>query len=154
MPPSVAVSFMQELAGNRLAEREVMLLTEFEHTPHGFLARRLWGGTGCGLASCFLSEGEEVLLQSHTAGLGRREETCFDFRLQVKGDRHGRFCFLSVYVSFHPTPKPGGCPQWIAANSELREGRAFTQSGVGSLANAFQVDIYLLHVKSWASFLA
>ena len=35
-PPSEAVSFMQQLAGNRLAEVEVMFLTEFEHTPNGF----------------------------------------------------------------------------------------------------------------------
>jgi hypothetical protein len=100
MPPSVAVSFMQELARNRLAEREVMLLPEFEHAPHGFLARRVCSWAGCCLEGCFLGEGKDVLLQSHAAGFGPREKACLDFRLQVKGNCHGIVCPLQVYASF------------------------------------------------------
>jgi len=69
----VAVSFMQELARNGLAKREAVLFSEFEHTTHSFRTSRF--------------------LQSHAAGFGPCEEACFDFRLQVKGNRHGSSAF-------------------------------------------------------------
>lgn len=54
----------QELSANRL-ERGAMLLTEFEHAPHGFLARRLRSGIGAWLRfdGRLLGEREDVLLQ-------------------------------------------------------------------------------------------
>jgi len=84
---------MQELARNGLAKREAVLFSEFEHTTHSFRTSRLCGGAWCCLESCFLGKGEDVILQSHAAGFGPCEEACFDFRLQVKGNRHGSSAF-------------------------------------------------------------
>src|SRR5208337_5018320 len=69
-PPSEAVSFMQQLAGNRLAEAEVMFLPEFDHAPNGFRSRRLSvvGRVRCWRSGGTLNEGEEVLFQGHATG--------------------------------------------------------------------------------------
>jgi hypothetical protein len=62
MPPSVAVSFMEETTGDGLSEGETMLLPEFEHAAHRFPPFRLAGrGWRC-LAGRFLGEGKEIRL--------------------------------------------------------------------------------------------
>src|ERR1035438_7053027 len=102
----IAVSFMQELACNRLTERQAILLAKFEYAAHGFLPHRLRGVAGWGLKDCLLSEREEILFQSHTAGLGPREKACLDFRLQVEGNRHRILCSLQ-FTPASPYSKAG-----------------------------------------------
>jgi hypothetical protein len=99
--PSEAVSFMQQFAGNRLAEAEVMFLPEFNHAPNGFRSRRLSvvGRVPCWRSGGALNEAEEVLFQGHAAGSRPRQEIRFDFRLEVQGDRHR---FLSVFTICQP----------------------------------------------------
>jgi hypothetical protein len=95
MPPSVAVSFVEEATGDWLSEGETILLSKFEHAAHCFLPFRL---ASCGwrcLDGRFLSEGKEVRLQRHTAGMSARKQTRFDLGPQVKGDGHGNL-FLSL----------------------------------------------------------
>jgi hypothetical protein len=101
MPPSVAVSFVEEAARDGLSEGEMMLLSKFEHAAHCFLPLRL---ASCGwrcLDGSFLSEGKEVRLQRHTAGVSARKETRFDLGPQVKGDGHGILSF-----KFTPAESP------------------------------------------------
>ncbi len=83
-PPLETMSFMQEVACNRLAEAEMVFLPEFEHPPNGFLTRS-GSGESCFrrrcLKGCFPSEEEKVFLHGHAAGLCPREKACFHFRL-------------------------------------------------------------------------
>ena len=77
---------MQQLAGNRLAEAEVMFLPEFDHAPNGFHSRRLFGvgRVPCGRPGGALHEGEEVLFQGHAAGPCLRQETASTSGLRFK----------------------------------------------------------------------
>ena len=60
---------MEQLAGNWLAEAEMMFLPEFDHAPNGFQPRGLpGGGVSCWWSGGALNEGKEVLLQAHAAG--------------------------------------------------------------------------------------
>src|ERR1035438_4281062 len=83
MPPSVAVSFVEEGTRDGLSERETMLLSKFEHAAHRFLPLRL---AGCGwrcLDGRFLSERKEVRFQRHATGVSARQQTCFNLGPQV-----------------------------------------------------------------------
>jgi hypothetical protein len=62
MPPSVAVSFVEEAAGDGLSERETMLLPKFEHASHSFRPFRLAGCRWWCLNGRVLSEGKEIHL--------------------------------------------------------------------------------------------
>jgi hypothetical protein len=89
MPPSVAVSFMQEAACDRLSKGEKVLLSKFEHAAHCFLSFRL---ARCGwrcVDGRFLSEGNEIRFQGHAAGMSARKETRFNLGPQVKNNGHG-----------------------------------------------------------------
>jgi hypothetical protein len=89
MLPSVAVSFVEEAACDRLSEGESMLLSKLEHAAHGFLPLRL---AGCGwrrLDGCFLGERKEIRFQGHAAGMSARKETRFNLGPQVKNNGHG-----------------------------------------------------------------
>lgn len=98
-PPLEAVSFVQQLAGNRLTEVEAMFLPEFNHAPNGFHSRLLLGGgIPCRLGGA-LNEGEEELFQGHATGLCLRQEPCFNFRLELQSNRH---CFLSPFTICQP----------------------------------------------------
>jgi hypothetical protein len=62
MPPSAAVSFMEEATCDGFSERETVFLPEFEHAPHRFLPFRL---AGCGwrcLDGRLLGEGKKIRL--------------------------------------------------------------------------------------------
>src|ERR1035437_5714096 len=68
MPPSVAVSFVEEATRDGLSEGEMILLSKFEHALHCFLAFRL---ASCGwrcLDGRFLGEGKEIRFQGHAPG--------------------------------------------------------------------------------------
>jgi hypothetical protein len=89
MPPSVAVSFVEEAACDGLSEGETMLLSKFEHAAHCFLSFRL---ASCGwrcLDGRFLGEGKEIRFQGHAAGMSARKETRFNLGPQVKNNGHG-----------------------------------------------------------------
>src|ERR1035437_958394 len=89
MPPSVAVSFVEEATRDGLSEGEMILLSKFEHALHCFLAFRL---ASCGwrcLDGRFLGEGKEIRFQGHAPGMSARKETRFDLGPQVNGDGHG-----------------------------------------------------------------
>jgi hypothetical protein len=89
MPPSVAVSFVEEAACDGLSEGEMMLLSKFEHAAHGFLSFRL---ATCGwrcLDGRFLGEGKEIRFQGHAAGKSARKKARFNLGSQVKSDGHG-----------------------------------------------------------------
>jgi len=75
------MSCVEELAGNRLTEAQVIFATKFEHTVHRVLSGRLSSNVGflSSNAGCMFNDGEEVLFQRHAAGLGAGEETSFDF---------------------------------------------------------------------------
>jgi hypothetical protein len=75
---------MQQLAGNRLPEAEVMLLPEFDHPSNSFHSRRLFGVgvPGCRPSGAF-NKGEEELFQGHAAGLCPRQEARFNFGLEI-----------------------------------------------------------------------
>src|SRR5664280_2035122 len=78
MPPSVAVSFVEEATRDGLSQREAMLLAKFEHAAHCFLPFCL---TGCGwrwLDGRFLGERKKIRLQRHAAGMSARKETRFN----------------------------------------------------------------------------
>jgi len=88
MPPSVAVSFVEEATRDELSEGEMMLFSKFEHTAHCLLSLRL---ASCGwrwLDGRFLGQGNEIRLQRHAAGMSARKETRFNLGPQVKGDGH------------------------------------------------------------------
>jgi hypothetical protein len=93
MPPSVVVSFVEEVTCDGLSEGETMLLSKFDYAAHGFLPFRLASCDWRCLDGRFLSEGKEVRLQRHTAGMSARKETGFDLGPQVKGDGHGNLSF-------------------------------------------------------------
>ena len=89
----MAVSFVEEATCDGFSEGETILLSKFEHAAHCFLPFRL---ASCGwrcLDGRFLSEGKEVRLQRHTAGMSARKQTRFDLGPQVKGDGHGILSF-------------------------------------------------------------
>jgi hypothetical protein len=89
MLPSVAVSFVEEAACDRLSEGEPVLLSKFEHAAHCFLSLRL---ASCGwrcLDGRFLGEGKEIRFQWHAAGMGARKETRFNLGPQVENNGHG-----------------------------------------------------------------
>jgi hypothetical protein len=93
MPPSVAVSFVEQATCDGFSESETVLVSKFEHASHCFLPFLLASfGWRC-LDSRFLSEGKEVRLQRHAAGLSARKETRFNLWPQVKGDGHGNLSF-------------------------------------------------------------
>src|ERR1017187_5767396 len=103
MPPSVAVSFVEEATRDGLSQREAMLLAKFEHAAHCFLPFCL---TGCGwrwLDGRFLGERKKIRLQRHAAGMSARKETRFNLGPQVKGDGHG---YLLLGRLQHGTPRP------------------------------------------------
>jgi hypothetical protein len=88
MPPSVAVSFVEQAPCDGLSERETVLLSKFEHAAYCFLPLRL---AGCGwrcLDGRFLSERKEVRFQRHATGVSARKESRFNLGPQVKGDGH------------------------------------------------------------------
>jgi len=88
----VGVFFVKEATCDGLSEGEMMLLSKFEHAAHCFLSFRL---ASCGWR-CLdgrFSEGKEVRLQRHAAGMSARKETRFDLGPQVKGDGHGNLSF-------------------------------------------------------------
>jgi hypothetical protein len=62
MPPSVAVSFVEETTRDWLSEGETMLLSEFKHAAHCFLAFRLASCFWRCLDGRFLGEGKKVRL--------------------------------------------------------------------------------------------
>ena len=106
MLPSVAVSFMEEAACDRLSEGESMLLSKFEHAAHCFLSFRL---ASCGwrcLDGRFLGEGKEIRFQGHAAGMSARQETRFNLGPQVKNNGHGS---ADTYARRLSDPVPGGC---------------------------------------------
>ena len=89
MPPSVAVSFVEEATCDGLSEGEMVLLSKFEHAAHCFLSFRL---ASCGwrcLDGRFLGEGKEIRFQGHAAGMSARKETRFNLGPQVKNNGHG-----------------------------------------------------------------
>src|SRR5664280_1985813 len=62
MPPSVAVSFVEEGTRDGLSEGEMVLLSKFEHAAHRFLPFRLAGCCWRCLDGRFLGEGKEIRL--------------------------------------------------------------------------------------------
>src|ERR1039457_5089104 len=89
MPPSVAVSFVEQATCDGLSEREMMLLSKFEHAAHGFLSFRLAScGWSC-LDGRLLSERKQKRFKRHAASIRARNETRFKLGPQVKGDGHG-----------------------------------------------------------------
>jgi len=98
MPPSAAVSFVEETTRDGLPEGEVVLLSKREHALHSFLAPRLGSHGWRLLDRRFFSEGKDICFQRHAAGLSARKETRFNLGPQVKSDGHGNLSFL-FYVS-------------------------------------------------------
>jgi hypothetical protein len=88
MPPSVAVSFVEEVTRGRLSKGEMILLSKFEHAAHCLFSFRLDSRGWRWLYSRFLSEGKDIRIQRHAAGMSAREETRFNLGPQVKGDGH------------------------------------------------------------------
>ena len=74
----MAVSFVEQATCDGLSEREMMLLSKFEHAAHGFLSFRL---ASCGWSCLYgrlLSEGKKKRFQRHAAGMSARNETRLD----------------------------------------------------------------------------
>jgi hypothetical protein len=94
MPPSAAVSFMEETTRDGLSEAEVVLLSKCEHALHGFLSPRLGCRGWHWLTGRFLSEGKDVCFQRHAAGMSARKETRFNLGPQVKSNGHDKLSFI------------------------------------------------------------
>jgi hypothetical protein len=88
MPPSVAVSFVEEATRDRLSEGEMMLLSKLEHAAHCLFSFLLDSRGWRWLYSRFFSEGKDIRIQRHAAGIRARKETRFNLGPQVKGDGH------------------------------------------------------------------
>ena len=101
MPPSVAVSFVEQATCDGLSEGEMVLLSKFEHAAYCFLPLRLAScGWSC-LDGRLLSEGKKKRFQRHAAGMSARNETRFNLGPQVKGDSHG-----NLSSEFTPAESP------------------------------------------------
>jgi len=91
------MAFMQQLARNRLAEAELILVAKCEHTANRFfpasLARKFlrlgWRQRG------LLNDGLKVFLQSHASGLCLGDKAGLDFPCECKRDRHNSSCCFS-----------------------------------------------------------
>ena len=75
------MAFMEQLASNRLAEAELILVAKCEHTANRFFPARLLRRC-CRLGGrqrVLFNDGLKILLQSHASGLGLGEKARFDF---------------------------------------------------------------------------